>query len=289
MRRILVAHGPNLNLLGEREPEVYGSATLGEINEQIRDFAAQMKIEEVRILQSNHEGVLIDFLHDNRKWADGLVINPGALTHYSYALRDAIAATQLPAVEVHLSDIYSREPFRRISVIKEVCIKQITGLGPTGYLRAIEALVGNEVLENFQQVLAVEQNKDEILKQAVRLLKEAFPKYDWVGIYVLRGEELVLHNYIGGPTPHTCIPIDQGICGAAAAERQTILVPDVNADDRYLACSIETRSEIVVPIMDENVVYGEIDIDSDRPDAFHDEDRQLLEDMAWMLLNCFTT
>lgn len=289
MRHLVVVHGPNLNLLGEREPEIYGSATLGEVNQKIRDFAKYMKIEEVRIFQSNHEGALIDFLHDNRRWADGVVINPGALTHYSYALRDAISATELPTVEVHLSDIHSREPFRRISVIKEVCVKQITGLGPDGYLRAIEALVGNEVLETFQRVLETEQNKDEILKFAVRLLKEAFPKYDWVGIYILHGEELVLHNYIGRPSPHTCIPLGQGICGAAATERQSIIVPDVKADDRYLACSIETQSEIVVPIMDENVVYGEIDIDSDQPDAFHDGDRQLLEDMAWMLLNCFTS
>ncbi len=288
MRRIVVVHGPNLNLLGEREPEIYGSATLGEVNHQIKDFAKRMGVEEVRIFQSNHEGAIIDYLHENRRWADGLVINPGALTHYSYALRDAIAAIQLPAVEVHLSDIANREPFRRISVIKEVCIRQITGLGPQGYLRAIEALAGNEVLEVFQRVLETETNKDEILKQAVRLLKDAFPKYDWVGIYILHGEELVLHNYIGRPSPHTCIPIGQGICGAAAAERQSIIVPDVNADDRYLACSLETRSEIVVPIMDENVVYGEIDIDSDQPDAFHDGDRQLLEDMAWMLQNCFT-
>ena len=289
MKRILVAHGPNLNLLGEREPEVYGTATLGEVNQQIRDFAKDMKIEDVRILQSNHEGALIDFLHENRRWADGVVINPGALTHYSYALRDAISATQLPAVEVHLSDIHSREPFRRISVIKEVCIKQITGLGPEGYLRAIEALAGNEVIEMLQQVLEVEQSKDDVLKQAVRFLKEAFPKYDWVGIYILHGEELVLHNYIGPPSPHTCIPLGSGICGAAATERQSIIVPDVQADDRYLACSIATRSEIVVPIMDENVVYGEIDIDSDQPDVFHEGDRQLLEDVAWMLLNCFTT
>jgi GAF domain-containing protein len=101
-----------------------------------------------------------------------------------------------------------------------------------------------------------------------------------VGIYLLEGEELVVHNYLGAPTPHARIPVGQGICGVAVTAQETIVVPDVNADPRYLACSIETKSEIVVPIIGKHHMYGEIDIDSHTPDAFHHYDRELLEGMA---------
>lgn len=140
MQKIMVIHGPNLNLLGEREPEIYGSLSLKDVNRHIREFASQNNID-IKVLQSNHEGVLIDFLHENRTWADGLVINPGAFTHYSYALRDAIAGIQLPAVEVHLSDIHNREEFRKISVIKEVCIQQISGKGLESYIEGLKCLL----------------------------------------------------------------------------------------------------------------------------------------------------
>lgn len=139
---ILVIHGPNLNLLGEREPGVYGTLTLQQINSEIQKLA-EINKAEVKIFQSNHEGALIDFIHENRKWANGMVINPGAYTHYSYALRDAIAAVNLPAVEVHLSDISKREAFRRNSVIAPVCIKQISGLGLRSYLQGFEFLVNS--------------------------------------------------------------------------------------------------------------------------------------------------
>lgn len=138
--RILVLHGPNLNLLGEREPEIYGRMTLEELNLRIREFAAS-RGAEVRIFQSNHEGTLIDLIHEHRRWAQGIVINPGALTHYSYALRDAIAAVGLPTVEVHLSDIGSREPFRRVSVIRDVCIAQVSGKGHRSYLEGMELVL----------------------------------------------------------------------------------------------------------------------------------------------------
>ena len=121
------------------------------------------------------------------------------------------------------------------------------------------------------------------MTQAVRLLKDAIPYYTWAGIYLLDGNELVLGPYLGKPSPHTRIPLGRGICGAAAAEKATITVDDVNADPRYLACSIETKSEIVVPIMDGADVLGEIDIDSDRPAAFGDDDRRLLEEVARLL------
>jgi len=125
------------------------------------------------------------------------------------------------------------------------------------------------------------------MQQAVRLLKDAVPYYTWVGIYVVEANELVLGPFIGKPSPHTRIPLGRGICGAAVTEKATIVVDDVNADPRYLACSIETRSEIVVPIMRDGQALGEIDIDSDQPAAFGARDRALLEPVAALLAERF--
>lgn len=142
MRRVLILNGPNLNLLGVREPHIYGYVTLSRIVRMLRKEGRRLGIR-VRAYQTNHEGRLIDRVQKlrGRKYS-GLVINPGALTHYSYALRDAVAAAGVPAVEVHLSDITSREPFRRVSVIRDVCAAQIVGLGPRGYVRALETIAG---------------------------------------------------------------------------------------------------------------------------------------------------
>ncbi len=136
--QILVLHGPNLNLLGEREPELYGRTTLRAIDGALARLAAELGVR-VRCRQSNHEGVLVEAIQEARRWAQALVINAGAYTHTSVALRDAIAASRLPTVEVHLTNLHRREPFRRTSFLAEVAVGQIAGLGPESYLLALRA------------------------------------------------------------------------------------------------------------------------------------------------------
>ena len=137
---ILVINGPNLNLLGERERELYGDETLEELMMWLENSPECVK-HNFKFYQSNHEGDIIDFLHDERHWAQGIVINPGALSHYSYAIMDAIKAVKITAVEVHITDIKKREAFRKISVINQACIKQISGLGKYSYLEAVKTLI----------------------------------------------------------------------------------------------------------------------------------------------------
>src|SRR5438270_12614904 len=141
MIKILVLHGPNLNMLGTREPEIYGKTTLEQINERLQGLAANLN-SEVESFQSNSEGELIDIIQEKGTAIDGLIVNLGAYTHYSIALSDAISWLAKPTIEVHVSNIYAREPFRHMSVTAPVCRGLITGLGWRGYLLALEAIIG---------------------------------------------------------------------------------------------------------------------------------------------------
>ena len=141
--KFLVINGPNLNMTGKREPEIYGRETLDDINAEIKAFAEE-KGAQVDFYQSNHEGAIIDTIHASMGVYDGIVMNPGAYTHYSYAIRDAVSCINIPVVEVHISDIHAREEFRKVSVIAPVCAKQIYGMGKKGYMVALEHLMNNK-------------------------------------------------------------------------------------------------------------------------------------------------
>ena len=136
IKKILVIHGPNLNLLGEREPGIYGSSGIDTLNKNIIERAKEQGLE-CEIFQSNHEGAIIDKLHSARQKFDGVIINAGAYTHYSYAIRDAIAAIKIPVIEVHLSNVHSRDEFRHKSVISPVCKGVIAGFGEQSYVLAL--------------------------------------------------------------------------------------------------------------------------------------------------------
>ncbi len=144
MKTIYILHGPNLNLLGEREPEIYGNFTLANINKKLVSIGLSLDLEVVTF-QSNHEGELIDALQVIRKTASGIVINPGGLTHTSVALRDAISAITVPVIEVHMSNVYSREEMRHISLISPVCSGKIVGFGWRSYLLALYAFSDEEI------------------------------------------------------------------------------------------------------------------------------------------------
>ncbi|MEI6432438.1 MAG: type II 3-dehydroquinate dehydratase [bacterium] len=137
--KIAVIHGPNLNLLGLREPDIYGADTFDDVNRKIEERARQLGLE-IRIRQTNHEGEIIDIIHDAVNWADGIVINPGAYTHYAYAIADAIRGVRLPVVEVHLTNVHAREEWRHKSVISPATVGQIVGFGAESYALGLQAL-----------------------------------------------------------------------------------------------------------------------------------------------------
>ncbi len=155
--------------------------------------------------------------------------------------------------------------------------------GVRGTSRRSVFLQNLEIVDSIRILAASQPDLSSLLAEMVTLLRRERPHYNWAGVYLVQGEELVLGPYVGKPTVHTRIPLNQGICGAAASTGETLIVDDVNADPRYLACSLETRSEIVVPIRHDGRVLGEIDIDSDQPAAFTSQDRDLLEALAALL------
>jgi len=152
---------------------------------------------------------------------------------------------------------------------------------------APEVALDRSLLAEIDRILASAADRDGALTAVVKAIHDASSRHDWTGIYLVEGDTLVLHNYLGEPSPHTRIPIGRGICGAAVAERRTLVVPDVRADPRYLACSVKTRSEIVVPIAKLGYVFGEIDVDSHTADAFTESDRRTLEEVAGRLTGLF--
>jgi len=144
-----------------------------------------------------------------------------------------------------------------------------------------------EIIKQIDELVQSKKEREDVLRETVKVLKENYEHYNWVGIYLLEGDELVLGPYLGKPSPHTRIRLNKGICGAAASQKKTVNIPDVNADPRYLACSLETRSEIVVPIMRGEQVFGEVDIDSNKLSAFSKEEQLLLEQVCSILSELF--
>ena len=149
--------------------------------------------------------------------------------------------------------------------------------------------MAQKIIEDLHELIESGISGDDFLKRSAELIQKHFPRYNWVGFYFLKDGRLHVGPYVGKPTPHTVIDLDKGVCGAAVSQEQTVVVDDVNADPRYLACSLETRSEIVIPIRVAGKVIGELDIDSDKKAAFSDEDRKLLEEVVTVIEGAMVT
>jgi 3-dehydroquinate dehydratase-2 len=275
--RILVLHGPNLNLLGEREPQVYGHATLVEVDARIRERAARLSAE-VRTFQSNHEGALVDRLQEERRWAEGILFNPGALTHYAWSLRDAVAAVGLPCVEVHLSDVSRREPWRRLSVLADVRVAICAGGGADSYLEGLELLVevGRSPERDapaMESLLAERTGKGGPREVVARELAELIQRsghFRGVGLYDVRAREIGVLGWAGPDAPaHPRFPRGKGLNGAAVRGGKPVIVQDVRKDPRHLPTIGGTRAEAIFPVRGGGGrIVGTLDVESANAQAF---------------------
>ena len=283
--RVLVLHGPNLNLLGEREPAVYGRATLEEIDARIGERGRHLGAE-VRTFQSNHEGALIDRLHAERRWADGVLFNPGALTHYAWSLRDAVAAVSLPCIEVHLSDVSRREPWRRVSVLADVRAALCAGRGLDSYLEALELLLeiapgperdAEETVALLAERLAHPDDREVVARELAQILRRS-GRFRWVGLHDVGPSEVEVRGWSGpGPPAHPRFPRTAGLTGAAVASGRPVVVQDVRGDARHLPMLEGTRAEAIFPVAGPGGVVGTVEVESANPQAFTAERLRWLE------------
>ena len=283
--RVLVLHGPNLNLLGEREPAVYGRATREEIDVRIGERGRHLGAE-VRTFQSNHEGALIDRLHAERRWADGVLFNPGALTHYAWSLRDAVAAVSLPCIEVHLSDVSRREPWRRVSVLADVRAALCAGRGLDSYLEALELLLeiapgperdAEETVALLAERLAHPDDREVVARELAQILRRS-GRFRWVGLYDVGPSEVEVRGWSGpGPPAHPRFPRTAGLTGAAVASGRPVIVQDVRGDARHLPTLEGTRAEAIFPVAGPEGVVGTVDVESANAQALTAERVRWLE------------
>jgi len=283
--RVLVLHGPNMNLLGEREPEVYGRATLEEIDARIGERGRHLGAE-VRTFQSNHEGALIDRLHAERRWADGVLFNPGALTHYAWSLRDAVAAVARPCIEVHLSDVSKREPWRQLSVLADVRAALCAGRGLDSYLEALELLLeiapGPErdaegTMALLAERLAHPDERDVVARELAQILRRS-GRFRWVGLYDVGPKDVEVRGWAGpGPPAHPRFSRTQGLTAGAVTSGRPVIVQDVRGDARHLPTLEGTRAEAIFPIAGPSGVLGTVDVESANAQAFTTERVRWLE------------
>ncbi len=274
--RVLVLHGPNLNLLGEREPAVYGRATLEEIDARIGERAHHLGAE-VRTFQSNHEGALIDRLHAERRWADGVLFNPGALTHYAWSLRDAVAAVSLPCIEVHLSDVRKREPWRQLSVLADVRAAICAGRGLESYLEGLELLLeiapgperdAEATVALLSERLAHPDERGVLARELAQILRRS-GRFRWVGLWDVGPSEVEVLGWAGPGAPsHPRFARTAGLTGAAVANASSVIVQDVREDPRHLGTLEGTRAEAIFPVSGPAGVLGTVDVESANAQAF---------------------
>ena len=274
--RVLVLHGPNMNLLGEREPDVYGRATLEEIDARIGERGRHLGAE-VRTFQSNHEGALIDRLHAERRWADGVLFNPAALTHYASSLRDAVAAVAKPCIEVHLSDVSKREPWRQVSVLADVRAALCAGRGLDSYLEALELLLeiapGPErdaegTVALLAERLAHPDERDVVARELAQILRRS-GRFRWVALYDVGPKDVEVRGWAGpGPPAHPKFRRTEGLTAGAVTSGRPVIVQDVRGDPRHLATLDGTRAEAIFPVAGPTGVVGMVDVESANAQAF---------------------